>query len=52
VTECDSVPKLGEQVTVIPNHICPCVNLQDNVWWQEPGESPQPLVVEARGKVF
>jgi D-serine deaminase-like pyridoxal phosphate-dependent protein len=52
VTECQSPPKLGEQVTVIPNHICPCINLQDNVWWQEPGEAPQPLLVEARGKVF
>jgi D-serine deaminase-like pyridoxal phosphate-dependent protein len=52
VTECQSPPKLGEQLTVIPNHICPCINLQDNVWWQEPGEAPQPLLVEARGKVF
>ena len=24
---------MGERVTVIPNHICPCVNLQNDAWW-------------------
>jgi D-serine deaminase-like pyridoxal phosphate-dependent protein len=52
VTACPSRPKVGDQVTVIPNHICPCVNLQDRVWWQEPGEAPVPMNVDARGKVF
>jgi len=52
VSRCDVRPKVGDQVTVIPNHICPCVNLQDNVWWQEPGQSPQAQRVDARGKVF
>jgi D-serine deaminase-like pyridoxal phosphate-dependent protein len=52
ITACDRPPKLGEQVTVIPNHICPCVNLQDRVYWQEPGEPPTPLPVDARGRVF
>jgi D-serine deaminase-like pyridoxal phosphate-dependent protein len=45
------VPKVGDRVTVIPNHICPCVNLQDRVFWQEPGEAPRPLDVDARGRV-
>jgi D-serine deaminase-like pyridoxal phosphate-dependent protein len=49
---CDRAPRVGEIVTVIPNHICPCINLQDAVWWQEPRETPIPLPVEARGKVF
>ena len=52
VSGCDCVPKVGERVTVIPNHICPCINLQDRVWWQEPGEAARPLQVEARGRVF
>jgi D-serine deaminase-like pyridoxal phosphate-dependent protein len=52
VTACPRAPKVGDRVTVIPNHICPCVNLQDVVWWQEPGEPPRALNVEARGKVF
>jgi D-serine deaminase-like pyridoxal phosphate-dependent protein len=49
---CDRRPKVGERVTVIPNHICPCINLQDNVWWHEPGSAPEPMSVDARGKVF
>ena len=52
VTACGRAPKLGEQVTVIPNHICPCVNLQDRVHWHEPGQPPRPLPVDARGRVF
>ncbi len=51
-TACDRVPKVGEQVTVIPNHICPCVNLQDRAYWLEEGREPQPLDIDARGKVF
>jgi D-serine deaminase-like pyridoxal phosphate-dependent protein len=45
-------PKVGDRVTVIPNHICPCVNLQDQIWWREPGQPPRPMPVDARGKVF
>ena len=45
-------PKVGDRVTVIPNHICPCINLQDRVWWREEGEAPQPIDVDARGRVF
>jgi D-serine deaminase-like pyridoxal phosphate-dependent protein len=48
---CQSRPKVGERVTVIPNHICPCINLQDQVWWQE-GADANPIPVDARGKVF
>ena len=32
LTNCVNHPKLGERVSVIPNHICPCVNLQEHVW--------------------
>jgi D-serine deaminase-like pyridoxal phosphate-dependent protein len=52
VTGCDRAPRVGQQVTVVPNHICPCVNLQDRVYWMEPGEPPRPLAVDARGRVF
>lgn len=50
VSACDRVPQLGERVSVIPNHICPCVNLQDNIWWFENNEL-RPLPVDARGKL-
>lgn len=52
VRECGRSPKVGDRVSVIPNHICPCVNLQDRIWWQESGDEPRPLTVDARGKVF
>jgi D-serine deaminase-like pyridoxal phosphate-dependent protein len=51
VTACDRVPEVGDRVTVIPNHICPCINLQDQVWWQHDGEPPSAVRVDARGKV-
>jgi D-serine deaminase-like pyridoxal phosphate-dependent protein len=50
-TGCDRLPKVGERVTIIPNHICPCINLQDQVWWREDGEPPRPMRVDARGRV-
>jgi D-serine deaminase-like pyridoxal phosphate-dependent protein len=52
VTACEAVPQVGDRVSVIPNHICPCVNLQDRIWWKEPNEPPRALNVDARGKVF
>jgi len=50
VTACSRRPRVGERVTVVPNHICPCVNLHDAAWWLEPGEPPESLVVDARGR--
>jgi D-serine deaminase-like pyridoxal phosphate-dependent protein len=52
VTHCDRSPQVGDQLHVIPNHICPCINLQDTVYWQEPGGPPVAMPVDARGKVF
>lgn len=51
VSKCTRRPKVGNQVTIIPNHICPCMNLQDFAFWQE-GEHTTYLPIEARGKVF
>ncbi len=52
ITACDASPRLGQRVSIIPNHICPCVNLQDNVWWKEINQAPRAMRVDARGKVF
>jgi D-serine deaminase-like pyridoxal phosphate-dependent protein len=49
VRACPSAPKLGERVTVIPNHICPCVNLQDSVWWRNEEGRLEELPIDARG---
>ena len=51
VSRCPTRPRVGERVTVIPNHICPCVNLQDNVWWREADGRLGPLAVDARGRL-
>lgn len=51
VTKCRTRPKVGERVTVIPNHICPCVNLLDVMWWDEGAGELEPIIVDARGKV-
>jgi D-serine deaminase-like pyridoxal phosphate-dependent protein len=52
ITGCDQAPKIGQRVSIIPNHICPCVNLQDNFWWMEEGQPPISMRVDARGKVY
>ncbi len=49
VEKCADRPRIGERVTVIPNHVCPCINLQDTVWWRDGDADPEPLSVEARG---
>ncbi|MGD9723805.1 MAG: alanine racemase [Pirellulales bacterium] len=51
VRKCGTRPKLGERVTVIPNHICPCVNLQDAVWWRDEEGQLVELAVDARGRL-
>jgi len=51
VLRCPRKPQVGERVTVIPNHICPCVNLQDAIWWREANGSCRPIKVHARGRL-
>jgi len=36
---------------VIPNHVCPCINLHDAVWLRDGGEELRRLPVDARGKI-
>ncbi|WP_428940264.1 alanine racemase [Fontivita pretiosa] len=51
-SRCDRRPKLGQRVTVIPNHICPCINLHDAVWLKDENETTlRRLPVDARGRV-
>lgn len=48
VSACERRPQLGERLQVIPNHICPCVNLMDKVQWRD-GDRYTPVPVDARG---
>jgi len=52
LTACNAAPRIGERVTVIPNHICPCVNLHDSVWLKNEDGSVQALKIDARGKLI
>jgi D-serine deaminase-like pyridoxal phosphate-dependent protein len=45
-------PKIGERVHVIPNHICPCVNLQTMTWLRDERGELEPIAVDARGQVW
>jgi D-serine deaminase-like pyridoxal phosphate-dependent protein len=51
VSRCAARPAIGERVSVIPNHICPCVNLQDRVWLKVADDQYEPLTVDARGRL-
>ena len=50
-SRCERRPRIGERVTVIPNHICPCVNLQDSVWLRHRDGTLESLRVDARGRL-
>ncbi len=42
------VPKIGSRITIIPNHVCVCVNLQETAWLYSNGELTQ-FEIDARG---
>lgn len=51
ITLCSEPPKLGDVIQIIPNHICPCINLQDRVYLLHSGGEYEQLKVDARGMV-
>jgi D-serine deaminase-like pyridoxal phosphate-dependent protein len=51
-SQCPRRPKVGERVHVIPNHICPCVNLQTMAWVKDGGGELEPMQIDARGQVW
>ena len=51
VARCERRPRIGERVTVIPNHICPCVNLQDAFWLRREDGGLEPMRVDTRGRL-
>jgi D-serine deaminase-like pyridoxal phosphate-dependent protein len=52
LSRCASRPELGEVVTVIPNHVCTCVNLHDTVVAHRGGQVEAEMAVAARGRVL
>lgn len=51
VRSCPVRPRVGDRVRVVPNHICPCVNLYDAVWWRRRDGRLERLPVDARGRL-
>lgn len=51
VSECDSKPRIGERVQVIPVHPCPCVNEHDELVAVRAGRVESIWPVDARGKI-
>jgi hypothetical protein len=51
IANCARAPNIGERVTVIPNHICPCINLQDRVFVRDDAGALEPWSIDARGKL-
>lgn len=51
VSRCARRPRVGDRLTVIPNHVCPAVNLADFAWWVQPDGEVQSLKIDTRGMV-
>jgi D-serine deaminase-like pyridoxal phosphate-dependent protein len=51
LADCPQHPRLGQRVHVIPNHMCPCVNLQDWFWLKMEDGQLERMPVDARGKL-
>jgi len=47
----DGPVRIGEKVWVVPSHVCPTVNLHDEVWFGRRGRVDGKWAVAARGKV-
>lgn len=52
ISQCPKPPRLGEQISIIPNHICPAVNLADSIWLRSSDGQLQQRRIDARGKVW
>jgi D-serine deaminase-like pyridoxal phosphate-dependent protein len=42
---------VGDHIRIIPNHICPAVNLHERIYGIRNGEVEQVWAVEGRGKL-
>ena len=49
--EIDEPAHVGEKVWLVPSHVCPTVNLHDEIWYGRGGQVEGSWKVAARGKV-
>ena len=51
LSQTDWLPKIGEQIRIVPNHVCASVNLQDNLYiFDDDPNQLERLTPEARGR--
>jgi D-serine deaminase-like pyridoxal phosphate-dependent protein len=46
-----TTPRIGDRLSILPNHVCATVNLHDRIWYHRHGEVLGSWVVAARGCV-
>lgn len=51
VSECQSIPEIGEVVRILPNHVCPTINLSHDIAKLRDGQHTGYFCVDARAKV-
>lgn len=44
-------PRVGDRLSIIPNHVCACVNMHNEIYYHRGGEVQGSWLVAARGKV-
>ncbi|HVN82693.1 MAG TPA: D-TA family PLP-dependent enzyme [Terriglobia bacterium] len=44
-------PKVGERLSILPNHVCACVNMHDTLWFHRKGVVEGSWTVAGRGQV-
>jgi D-serine deaminase-like pyridoxal phosphate-dependent protein len=43
--------RVGHRLSIIPNHVCACVNMHDRIWFHRNGLVEEHWQVEARGRI-
>jgi D-serine deaminase-like pyridoxal phosphate-dependent protein len=51
ISRCERPPRIGERVSVVPNHACGATNLYDEVVLHREGTVVATLPIRARGRI-
>ena len=51
VSRCEGRPRIGDRVSIVPNHACGTVNMYDEIVLHRGGEIIETLPIRARGKL-
>lgn len=51
ISQSSHKPSVGEKLTIVPNHVCTCVNMHDQIYYHRNGIVEGSWKIEGRGKV-